>query len=122
MNKKVKTALLLVLNTVLFLTAYLLFIQINEIATLTVYSVVTAVFVFSYVIYNRGFSRRNVTPEMLPPEWSYEKRCEFIEDGHRRLEKSKWMLLVIFPLIVVYAFELFSIYILPMLGSMVSGI
>ena len=122
MNKKVKTALLLVLNTVLFLAAYLLFIQINEIATLTVYSVVTAVFVFSYVIYNRGFSRRGVTPEMLPAEWSYEKRCEFIEDGHRRLEKSKWMLLVIFPLIVVYAFELFSIYILPMLGSMVSGI
>lgn len=122
MNKKVKTALLLVLNTVLFLAAYLLFIQINEIATLTVYSVVTAGFVFSYVIYNRGFSRRGVTPEMLPAEWSYEKRCEFIEDGHRRLEKSKWMLLVIFPLIVVYAFELFSIYILPMLGSMVSGI
>ncbi len=122
MNKKVKTALLLVLNTVLFLTAYLLFIQINEIATLIVYSVVTAGFVFSYVIYNRGFSRRGVTPEMLPAEWSYEKRCEFIEDGHRRLEKSKWMLLVIFPLIVVYAFELFSIYILPMLGSMVSGI
>ena len=122
MNKKVKTALLLVLNTVLFLAAYLLFIQINEIATLTVYSIVTAVFVFSYVIYNRGFSRRGVTPEMLPAEWSYEKRCEFIEDGHRRLEKSKWMLLVIFPLIVVYAFELFSIYILPMLGSMVSGI
>ena len=122
MNKKVKTALLLVLNTVLFLAAYLLFIQINEIATLIVYSVVTAGFVFSYVIYNRGFSRRGVTPEMLPAEWSYEKRCEFIEDGHRRLEKSKWMLLVIFPLIVVYAFELVSIYILPMLGSMVSGI
>ncbi len=119
MSKKAKTAILLVTNTVLFLAAYLVFVQIWELATLIVFSVVTAAFVFTYVIYNRGFSRRGVTPEMLPADWSYEKRCAFIEDGRLRLEKSKWMLLVIFPLIVVYAFELFSVYLLPMLQKMV---
>ena len=102
-----------------FLAAYLVFVQIWELATLIVFSVVTAAFVFTYVIYNRGFSRRGVTPEMLPADWSYEKRCAFIEDGRLRLEKSKWILLVIFPLIVVYAFELFSVYLLPMLQKMV---
>ncbi len=119
MSKKVKTALILLANIVVFLAAYLLFVNIHPLATLIVYTVLTAGFVFAYVIYNRGFSRRNVTPEMLPPEWSYEQKCEFIEDGKRRIEKSKWMLLIILPLIVVYCFELFDIYLMPMIKNLI---
>ena len=118
-----KYLLPLALNSVVFLIAYWFFMSQPFYKTvLWIYFALTLGSTLTYVVYNRAFTRKGVTPEMLPAEWSYEKRCEFIEDGHRRLEKSKWMLLVIFPLIVVYAFELFSIYILPMLGSMVSGI
>ncbi len=115
-----KTALLLLANTVLLLTLYLLFVNINATATLIVYSVIAAGFAFGYVIYNRGFSRRGVTPDMLPAEWSYEKKCEFIEDGKRRLERSKWMLTIIFPIIVIYGFELFDIYLMPMIRNILA--
>ena len=50
---------------------------------------------------------------MLPDEWSPEKKTEFIEDGKRRLENSKWVLLVLIPLIGVFAYELIDIYIMP---------
>ncbi len=117
MKGNVKTLLMLIANTVILLALYLLFVSINATVTLIVFTVVAAGFSFGYVIYNRGFSRRNVTPEMLPPEWSYEKKCEFIEDGKRRMEKSKWMLTVILPIIVVYAFELFNIYLMPLIEN-----
>ncbi len=117
MKGRVKTLLMLIANTVIMLALYLLFVNINATVTLIVFTVIAAGFSFGYVIYNRGFSRLNVTAEMLPPEWSYEKKCEFIEDGKRRIEKSKWMLTIILPIIVVYAFELFSIYLMPMIEN-----
>ncbi len=117
MKPAAKTALMLVANTVILLALYLLFVNINAIVTLIVFTVIAAGFSFGYVIYNRGFSRKGLTPEMLPSEWSYEKKCAFIEDGKRRIEKSKWMLTIIFPIIVIYAFELFNIYLMPMLEN-----
>ncbi len=121
MKNAKKTVLLLIANTVIMLALYLLFVNINATVTLIVFTVVAAGFSFSYVIYNRGFSRRGVTAEMLPDEWSYEKKCEFIEDGKRRMEKSKWMLTVILPIIVVYAFELFNLFLLPMIENLIGA-
>ena len=54
--------------------------------TLTVYMVVAAATIFSYVIYNRGFSRKGLTPEMLPDTMTQEEKEEFIENGNRRLK------------------------------------
>ena len=74
------------------------------------YLVITAGFVFSYVIYNRGFSRRNLTREMLPEEWSEEQKVAYVADGERRMQKSKWMLTIIFPLILTFMFDFIELY------------
>ena len=63
-----------------------------------------------YIIYNRGFSRRNLTPEMLPDEWSEEQKIAYISDGAQRLKKSKWMLTIIFPLVLTFMFDCIELF------------
>ena len=104
---------MLLVNLVLCFALFIVGSELNFEITFIVYIVVFAAFAFSYVIYNRGFSRRNLTPEMLPPSWSYEKKTEFIEDGKTRLVKSKWMLTVLIPLIAIAGYLLIDLYVLP---------
>ncbi len=113
MSKNTKYALILIVNFIVMFAMYLLFVRLSAVLTFTVYSAVFAGFAFTYVIYNRGFSRRNVTLDMLPDEWPPEKKTEFIEDAKRRLERSKWMLTVIVPLIGIYAYELIDVFVVP---------
>ena len=69
-------------------------------------------FVLAYVIYNRFFYRKGLTHEQLPSDWSAEQKIAFLADGERRLEKSKWMLLIIFPLIVTFLIDAVDLFIL----------
>ena len=46
---------------------------------------------------------------------------EFIADGERRMEKSKWMLTVIFPLVMTFCLDLFVLYILEPLFTNFGG-
>ena len=117
-NSKVTTLLLLIGNFIAFFALYILGMQFNATVTFIIYGVVLAGFSFTYVIYNRGFSRRRVTYDMLPQNWSEEQKTEFIEDGKRRLQKSKWMLTVIIPLVAIYAYEVIDIYVVPMVTSL----
>ena len=110
-EKKWKIALIVLVNFVIFIALYLTGVAFAPLATMIIYTVALAVTAFGYVIYNRGFSRKNVTLDMLPDEWPPEKKTEFIEDGKRRLENSKWVLTVLIPLIGVFAYEFIDIYI-----------
>ncbi len=106
-------------NTTVLLLAYLILVRFFPLATLIAYTAITAVIVFAYVIYNRGFARRNLTPDQLPSTMTEEEKLEFIEDGKRRFERSKWMITVIIPLIVIYAYELIDIYVLPFVAELI---
>ena len=117
-DNKVTTLLLLIGNFIAFFELYIVGMNLNATVTFIIYGVVLAGFSFTYVIYNRGFSRRRVTYEMLPMDWSEEEKTEFIEDGKRRMKKSKWMLTVIIPLVAIYAYEVIDIYIVPLITSM----
>ena len=118
---KKKTYLLpLLCNLVLFLALFVIGSELNFKVTFIVYMVLFAAFTFSYVIYNRGFSRKNLTPDMLPDTWSYKEKLDFIEDGQVRLEKSKWMLTVLIPLIAIAGYLLIDLYVLPTLSSLFS--
>ena len=75
------------------------------------YMIVLTVLIFVYIIYNRGFSRKGVTEEMLPPEWTYEQKREFIENGERRLEKSKWILVFIISIFFTFIAEVFVLFV-----------
>ena len=74
---------------------------------------VSTVVIFWYVIYNRGFSRKGITPEMLPASWDEEKKTAFIEDGRIRLRKSKPLLILVIAFIFTFALEAFELFALP---------
>ena len=117
-KKNKRYVLPLVLNTVIFfgLYSYLVNQPALMMPTLWVYFAVTSILCFSYVIYNRGFSRMKLTPDMLPDSMSAEEKRAFIEDGEKRIEKSKWMLTLIFPLLMTFILDILNMYILePML-------
>ena len=118
--KKKNYLLPLLCNLVLFLALFVIGSEIDFEVTCIVYMVIFAAFTFAYVIYNRGFSRKKLTPDMLPDTWSYQEKIDFIEDGRRRLEKSKWMLTVLIPLIAVAGYLLIDLYVLPTFSSLFS--
>ena len=82
------------------------------------YWIALAGFIIAYIIYNRAFTRKNMTPDMLPFSWTREQREEYIADGKRRLEKSKWMLTVIVPLSIPVTLDALYSFTLPMLQSL----
>ena len=75
------------------------------------YMIVLTVLIVVYIIYNRGFSRKGLTEEMLPSEWTPEEKREFIESGERRLEKSKWILVFIISIFFTFVAEVFVLFI-----------
>ena len=112
-ESKKKIALIVLVNFIVFFTLYLVGVRINAYVTFIIYTVLFGVTVIGYIIYNRGFTRKNVTLDMLPEEWPPEKKTEFIEDGKRRIEKSKWVLTIMLPMVAIYAYELIDIYVMP---------
>jgi len=109
---------MLFVNTVILLLAYLILIRFFPLATLIGYTAVTAAVAFLYVIYNRGFTRKNLKCEDLPNTMSAEEKTAYIEDGKRRLERSKWVVTVIIPLILIYVYELMDIFVLPFFAEL----
>ena len=50
------------------------------------YLVLATAAILGYVIYNRGFSRKGLTAEMLPDEWSEDKKIEnVIQEGYKHI-------------------------------------
>ena len=118
MSLNKKHVWMLFANTALLLLLYLVCVRFFPVVTLWVYTLVFAGFALAYVIYNRGFSRKNLKPEDLPADWGEEEKIEYIADGKRRLEKSKWMLTVLLPLIVIYGYEIVELFIIPMIEGL----
>lgn len=85
-----------------------------------VYWIAFAVVLIAYIAYNRAFTRKGITVEMLPETWSAEQKAEFVEDGKRRLEKSKWMLSLIFPLMVTIAADAIYLFTWPMVQNLLN--
>ena len=104
--------LVLICNFIILFGIYMVGVNYAPIPTMAIYTAILAVTAFGYVIYNRGFSRKNVTIDMLPDDWPPEKKTEFIEDAQRRFESSKWVLLILLPLIGIFAYEIIDIYII----------
>lgn len=112
------------LNSLLLYTLYVVLTQFEFWMIVTsVYMIALAIVSFGYVFYNRGFTRKNVTVDMLPEGWSEEEKTEYIEDAKRREKKSKWCLTILFPLIFTFLMDILYLYIYiphiePLLGSL----
>lgn len=93
-----------------------------QFAVMTVYMVAFAALLIAYIIYNRAFTRKGVTVEMLPNAWSDEEKKEYIEDGKRRIERSSWMLMIIIPLLITFIAEAMYLFVwLGLLEPMISS-
>ncbi|MBQ8356407.1 MAG: hypothetical protein IJX39_01205 [Clostridia bacterium] len=119
-NKNLRYLILLVVNSVLFFAVYRILLFYAEMTDKTFWSFVVMVlylalllgFVLGYLIYNRFLYRKGLTREQLPAEWSEEQKTSFLADGARRLERSKWMITIIFPLIVTFFIDAVDLFII----------
>ena len=80
-------------------------------AVMIAYFLVFAVLLVSYIAYNRGFVNKDVTAEMLPADWSEEKKQTFLQNEKLRVQKSRWMLTVIIPFIIVFMCEALYLFV-----------
>ena len=108
-------AISLVINSVILLFVYYGAMALNvPIISMIVtwgYMLVFGGFLVAYVAYNRAFTRREITPDMLPDDWPLEKKQEYINSGKIRMEKSRWMLSVIIPFLVTFMAEALYLFV-----------
>ena len=100
------------LNSILFYGIYAILMEYSfwKIVSI-VYLVALGAVALFYVLYNRFFVRKGVTAEMLPDDWSDEKKREYVESGQARLRKSKWCLTILIPLIFTFFMDIFVLFI-----------
>ena len=118
-NKNFRRLLLVVVNTVLLFMVYRVLLYYAEMTDETVWSALVVAlyaaallgFVLAYFIYNRFLYRKGVTAEQLPDTMTDEEKQAFIDDGNRRLEKSRWMMVVILPLVLVFLLDAIQLFI-----------
>ena len=84
-------------------------------AVFIAYLVLAAAAVLGYVIYNRGFSRRGLTVDMLPPEWDEQKKREYIEDGEIRLKRSRNLLIIVIAFGFTFAIDVIELFTIPLI-------
>lgn len=112
-----KHLILLIVNCIVFIGLYRLLITsafdftVQKIVVLA-YMIGAAALILAYVIYNRGFSGRGVTPEMLPDTMTEKEKDDYIADNAAREKRSKWMLTYIIPMLLAVLIDLFDMYII----------
>ncbi|MBE6584792.1 MAG: hypothetical protein E7649_07480 [Ruminococcaceae bacterium] len=108
-------AISLVINTIILIFVYYGSMAINvPIISVIVtwgYLIILGGFLVAYIAYNRAFTRKELTVEMLPADWSYEKKQQYINDGKERMEKSRWMLSVIIPFLIVIMVDVLYLFV-----------
>lgn len=105
------------LLVVLMLSFLLLFIYYGCVGLgyakpiMIIYFVAFAAVLVTYLAYNRGFINKDVTVEMLPVDWSEEKKQAFVEGNRIRAERSRWMVMLIIPFVVVFLCEAMYLFV-----------
>lgn len=102
--------MLLAVNTILFFAVYRLLVMRGYfVHVFTVYGLALLGFTVGYLIYNRGLVPINTRREQLPDDWDEAQKDAFRDDAVRRIERSKWMLTIIFPLCITFAYEIIEV-------------
>ena len=84
------------------------------------YTAITLAVAIWYIAYNKGMVSGKITPDMLPTDWSADQKKAFIDDLTERRKKSKWVLLILIPMVFVFGFELLELYFFPLIRSLFS--
>lgn len=117
-----KRAAILVLNTLILTLIYFGTMGLEEpilsFAVTAGYWLAFAGFTIAYLMYNRGFTQKNITPEMLPDSWDAAKKAEYISKADERQKRSRWMLSVIIPIMVPIALDAIYLYTWPTIQNL----
>lgn len=111
-EKKVLMARLLVNCVAMLIIYFVVAIRFQFGYIFHIYVALGIVLGLSYVIYNKGFSAKDVTPDMLPDTMSQDEKQAFIEDGKLRLRRSRWMLTLLIPIILTIACDMFYLFVI----------
>lgn len=104
---------ILLLNTIILFVVYRVLVNRGYfVQVFTVYGIALLGLLCGYIIYNRGLIPKNLTREQLPADWDEAKKDAFLADAARRIKRSKWMLTLIFPLCITFAYEILDVLIL----------
>ena len=82
------------------------------------YMIALAVLVVVYIVYNKGMYFKGVTEEMLPDSMSPDEKRALINGAKRRLDGSRWMLVLIIGFIVTFAVEAILLFVIPWIEGM----
>ena len=107
----------LIINCILLMTLYFVLAAAEFAYTHYIYIAAAAGLGIYYTIYNKGFSGKDVTPEMLPDTMSLAEKTAFIEDSKERMRKSRWVLTLLIPLILTLACDMLYLIVLPFFGE-----
>ena len=113
---------LIAFNSIILTVVYFGFIQmaipILSMIVMIGFWVAFAVALIVFVVYNRGFTQRGVTIDMLPDSWSEEKKTAYIDGIAKRQKTSRVMLMVLIPLGVPIMLEAIISFTLPIIQSL----
>lgn len=97
--------------TIAFMTFYFVSAELVErgysgfSVTFWVYFAVLFIALIAYVIWNHGFTRGNVTPDMLPDTWSAVEKQKFFDEAAKWKEDSKFLLFIIIPIVFTFLID-----------------
>ena len=122
-RQKATYALLLLVNSILFFALYRAMLLLASMAdnalpsfvVMVAYSLLLLGFGLAYLIYNRFFFKKGLTKDQLPSTMSEEQKEAFLLDGETRLARSKWMLLIIIPLLVTFFVDALDLFVLDLI-------
>ncbi len=108
-----KVLVLTLVNTVVLSVVYFILAKMEFPLTHYIYVGVGACLAIWYVVYNRGFSGWGITMDMLPPEMPPDEKIAFLNDSKHRKQNSKWILTVLFPILIVIVLDLVYLFCFP---------
>lgn len=111
---------LLIVNTLLFFTVYRVLLYYAALTddtywsflVMVLYLATLLIFTVVYLGYNRFFYRHGLTKDDLCPDWDEAQKDAFLADAKRRFERSRWMMLIIFPLLFTFFIETVDLFII----------
>ena len=112
-KKGIRRMLILVANTLILVTLYYLLPGLGFFYMPHIYLLGGGALALWFVIYNRGFNTRGKTADMLPDTLPLEKRQRMIEEGEKRFEKTRWVLLILLPLMLVFLVDTIYLFLIP---------
>lgn len=116
MEEKQKLMLHLLLNSVILITLYFVISEKLKFSYIMfVYLAAGAALGLYYVIYNRGFVGKNATPDMLPDTMTLAEKQAFLQDCRNRLQRSRWVLTILIPIILTFFADVVFLFLLPQL-------